>query len=483
MIGNSKDNLSRSGVDWGSIAIFFVLMLLGWLNIYAAVYDETTTEGFTLASRYGSQLIWIGVCVLTAIVIMLIDGIYYHMIAYPFYALILLVLVATLFIGTEVNGARSWLRLGGFSVQPAEFAKFATALALARYMSAYSFSMSAWRSRLTALLLLAVPMAIIMLQNDTGSAIVFASFLMVFYREGLNGWIYVAIGMVIFLFVFSFLWTPATLLAAILILCTLIESILNGAWLRNLRYLAAVVLSSLLIYLIAAAVTGGTAGYYGCLLAASLLSLPVVGVYAWRSKLKNVLICIGMFIGSVLFTNLVDVVFDHMQIHQQKRILDLLGVESDLQYWGYNVNQSKIAIGSGGLLGKGYLHGTQTRYDFVPEQSTDFIFCTVGEEWGFVGSVVVLGLFCWLILRLIRMGERQHEAFGRVYCYGVASILLFHVLVNVGMTIGLMPVIGIPLPLFSYGGSSLFAFTLLFFVAVKLDACRRESSETGDRTF
>ena len=265
MIGNSKDNLSRSGVDWGSIAIFFVLMLLGWLNIYAAVYDETTTEGFTLASRYGSQLIWIGVCVLTAIVIMLIDGIYYHMIAYPFYALILLVLVATLFIGTEVNGARSWLRLGGFSVQPAEFAKFATALALARYMSAYSFSMSAWRSRLTALLLLAVPMAIIMLQNDTGSAIVFASFLMVFYREGLNGWIYVAIGMVIFLFVFSFLWTPATLLAAILILCTLIESILNGAWLRNLRYLAAVALSSLLIYLIAAAVTGGTAGYYGCM--------------------------------------------------------------------------------------------------------------------------------------------------------------------------------------------------------------------------
>ena len=205
-------------------------------------------------------------------------------------------------------------------------------------------------------------------------------------------------------------------------------------------------------------------------------------VYAWRSKLKNVLICIGMFIGSVLFTNLVDVVFDTCR-STSRNVSSTCWASKATCNMGLHVNQSKIAIGSGGLLGKGYLHGTQTRYDFVPEQSTDFIFCTVGEEWGFVGSVVVLGLFCWLILRLIRMGERQHEAFGRVYCYGVASILLFHVLVNVGMTIGLMPVIGIPLPLFSYGGSSLFAFTLLFFVAVKLDACRRESSETGDRTF
>ncbi len=184
-----------------------------------------------------------------------------------------------------------------------------------------------------------------------------------------------------------------------------------------------------------------------------------------------------MFAGSVAFTQTVDVVFSHMQLHQQKRILNLLGVESDLQYWGYNVNQSKIAIGSGGFFGKGYLRGTQTKYDFVPEQSTDFIFCTVGEEWGFAGSALVLGLFCWLILRLIRMGERQQEPFGRVYCYGVASIILFHVLVNVGMTIGLMPVIGIPLPLFSYGGSSLFAFTLLFFVAVKLDSRHKESDD------
>lgn len=477
MTGRSKNTGRKSAVDWGSIAIFFTLMMLGWMNIYAAVFDEASSEGFTLASRYGSQLVWIGICVAAAGIIMLIDEIYYHVLAYPFYFLMLAVLAATLFVGTEVNGARSWIRLGGFSVQPAEFAKFATALALARYMSEYTFSMTKLRSRVCAMLLLAAPMAIILLQNDAGSAIVFASFLIVFYREGLSGWVYVALGMVVFLFVFSFIWTPAALLAGIIVICTVLEGIMNRGWAKNIRYLAAVALASITIYIGANAIFRFPVDYYWCLLAATCLSLIWVGIYAWRAKLKNVVICIGMFLGSVLFTGVVDMVFNHMQLHQQKRILNLLGVESDLQYWGYNVNQSKIAIGSGGLLGKGYLQGTQTRYDFVPEQSTDFIFCTVGEEWGFFGSAVVLGLFCLLILHLVRMGERQQEAFGRVYCYGVASIFLFHVLVNVGMTVGIMPVIGIPLPLFSYGGSSLFAFTLLFFVAVKLDSRRRESGE------
>lgn len=477
MTGSSNNRMTRSGIDWGSVAIFLALMALGWLNIYAAVFDDSAQAGFSMNSRYGSQLVWIGISLLAAVVIMLIDEIYYHILAYPSYLLMLLVLLGTLFIGTEVNGARSWLRLGGFSVQPAEFAKFTTALALARYMSSYSFSMADWRSRLYASLLLAAPMGIILLQNDAGSAVVFASFLIVFFREGFNPWVYVALGMVVFLFVFSFLWTPAALLAAVIVICTVMEGVMNGNWKQKLRYLAAVTLAALTIYLTATLLTHGNAGFYGCLLAAAGLSLVGVGIYAWRAKLRNVLVCIGMFAGSVAFTQTVDVVFSHMQLHQQKRILNLLGVESDLQYWGYNVNQSKIAIGSGGFFGKGYLRGTQTKYDFVPEQSTDFIFCTVGEEWGFAGSALVLGLFCWLILRLIRMGERQQEPFGRVYCYGVASIILFHVLVNVGMTIGLMPVIGIPLPLFSYGGSSLFAFTLLFFVAVKLDSRHKESDD------
>lgn len=473
MTGRSK-NTAQAGVDWVSVAIFFALMLLGWFNIYAVVFDESATGGFSLGTRYGSQLVWIFICVLVAGVVMLIDEIYYHVIAYPLYWLMLLVLVATLFLGAEVNGARSWLRFGGFSVQPAEFAKFATALALARYMSAYGFSMSSMRSRLVALALLAAPMAVILLQNDTGSAVVFASFMVVFYREGLNGWIYVIMGMVIFLFIFSFIWTPSLLLAAVIVMCTVCEGVMSGRWVRNVRYLAAVALGSLVIYAVSIAVMGGGADYYYSLLMSACLSQVASAIYAWRFKLKSIAVCIAMFIGSLAFTGVVDTVFSHLQLHQQKRILDLLGVESDLQYWGYNVHQSKIAIGSGGLFGKGYMQGTQTRYDFVPEQSTDFIFCTVGEEWGFVGAAVVLVLFCCLILRLIIMGERQHETFGRVYCYGVASIFLFHVMVNVGMTIGVMPVIGIPLPLFSYGGSSLLAFTLLFFVAVKLDSRRRE---------
>jgi len=237
MTGSSTNNrMARNGIDWGSVAIFFSLMLLGWLNIYAAVFDDAARAGFSMDSRYGSQLIWMGVSVLAAVVIMLIDEIYYHILAYPSYILMLAVLLATLFIGTEVNGAKSWLRLGGFSVQPAEFAKFTTALALARYMSSYSFSMADWRSRLYAVLLLAAPMAVILLQNDAGSAIVFASFLIVFYREGFNSWVYVALGMVVFLFVFSFLWNPATLLAAVIVICTLIEGFMNGEWRDKVRY-------------------------------------------------------------------------------------------------------------------------------------------------------------------------------------------------------------------------------------------------------
>lgn len=472
-----KVNNGKSSLDWGAVVIFFVLMLLGWLNIYAAVYDEGVATGFTLASKYGSQLLWMGISVVAAMVIMLIDEIYYHILAYPLYFAMLLVLVATLFIGTTVNGAQSWLRFGGFSVQPAEFAKFATALALARYMSSYSFSMSSWKNRMYGALIFIAPMVIILMQNDAGSAIVFASFMLVYFREGFSSWVYVALGMLILLFVFSFVLTPASLLFFVLFICTLMAAVLNGDWVKSLRYLSGVVLASMVLHFIVNAVTGGASDYYIVLLITSIWSLIPVGVYAWRNKLKRLFVCMGMFMGSIIFIGLIDMVFNNMQIHQQKRILDLMGVESDLQYWGYNVNQSKIAIGSGGVIGKGYLQGTQTKYDFVPEQSTDFIFCTVGEEWGFIGSAVVLGLFCWLILRLIKMGERQQEAFGRVYCYGVASVFLFHVLVNVGMTIGVMPVIGIPLPLFSYGGSSLLAFTILFFVAVKLDSRGRVGGE------
>jgi rod shape determining protein RodA len=284
--------------------------------------------------------------------------------------------------------------------------------------------------------------------------------------------------MMIALFILSLLLEPLTLLILLVAGCALGA----GAQARSVRataiYLAAVALAASGIYWLCRIIDGvGIGAYYSLLIAALLSIIPVAG-YAYRARVMAVLRYAAMLCASVVFVFSVDYLFDNvMQTHQQKRVLDLLGIESDPAEWGYNVNQSKIAIGSGGLLGKGYMRGTQTRFDFVPEQSTDFIFCTVGEEWGFAGSVVVLALFCVLILRLMRMGERQHEAFGRVYCYCVASVFLFHVVVNIGMTIGLMPVIGIPLPLFSYGGSSLMAFTLLFFAAVKLDSQKREVAE------
>jgi rod shape determining protein RodA len=444
------DKTGRGTVDWGSIAIFFTLMAIGWVNIYAAVFDESATEGFSLAGRYGSQLMWIGICVVAAGVVMMIDDIYYHIASYPFYAFMVLMLVVTLLIGTEVNGAKSWLKIGGFTVQPVEFAKFATALALAKLLSAYHFSFNNTRNLLTVAALIGVPMIIIILQNDTGSAIVFAAFILVLFREGLNGWLYLGLGMVIFLFVFSFVITPAALLGCIIIICAVMEGVMHRRWKITASYLAGVGFFSALLHLVLNALSSRPVDYYWSLLACSILSLGVVGLYAWRERMKRMILPLAFFAGSLIFTAATGYVFDNvLKLHQQKRILNLLGVESDTQKWGYNVNQSKIAIGSGGFWGKGYLEGTQTKYDFVPEQSTDFIFCTVGEEWGFVGSTLVLFLFCWLIVRLIIMGERQQEPFGRVYCYCVGAIFLFHVIVNVGMTIGIMPVIGIPLPLFS----------------------------------
>lgn len=475
MADNRSATLLPGRVDWIAVGAFLVLMLLGWLNIYAAVYDESHPMIFDLARKYGMQALWIGVSLALAVVILVADERFYHVWAYPLYCLFLLVLVAVLFVGKEVNGARSWIVLGPVSLQPAEFMKFATALAVARYMSTYHFSIHTFKDLFRVGLILGLPVAVILLQNDTGSALVYGSFLLMLYREGLNGWIYVILAMVIGLFVGSFLLNPPALLAALVLVCTLGEGVMHGRWRDKIGYLAAVALGTLVIYF-GLRLCGAGITLYLSLLAATVISLAGVAVYAYREKLRRVYLWVVLFFGSLLFTQMVDLVFGKLQLHQQKRILDLLGLESDLKGWGYNVNQSKIAIGSGGWFGKGFLHGTQTRYNFVPEQSTDFIFCTVGEEWGFVGSAAVLALFCVLILRLVKMGERQQEAFGRIYCYSVAGVFLFHVLVNVGMTVGVMPVIGIPLPLFSYGGSSLLAFTALFFVAVKLDAGKRAAA-------
>lgn len=462
-------NSLLGNIDWLSVAIYLALVTIGWFNIYASLYDETQVFAFDIHRRYFMQLLWIGVSLLVAFAILLIDDKYYHILAYPVYALCLIVMVATLTpLGKEINGAKAWLVFGPVALQPTEFMKFATALALARYMSHYSFSIHRIRDLLGVGALMCLPVGIMALQPDMGSAMVYGAFFFMMYREGLNKWIYIIMGLVIALFLSSFWLSPVTLTLIMLAACTLGVAIQSGEWPGKFRYLAGVLLGSMVLYYVCR-FFGWQLSYHVCLLVSIAFSLIWVAAYALKGRMKICLLYTAIFFGSLAFASASDYVFDHLALHQQKRVLDLLGIESDLQHWGYNVNQSKIAIGSGGFLGKGFLKGTQTKFDFVPEQTTDFIFCTVGEEWGFVGSLTVLALFCALILRLIKMGERQGEPFRRIYCYCVAGIFFMHTFINVGMTIGLMPVIGIPLPFFSYGGSSLLAFTIMFFVAVRLD--------------
>lgn len=405
-------------VDWVTVWLYIILVLMGWLSIYSSVYDETHGSILDITQRYGKQMIWIIAAGVIAFIIMLTDAKVFNAFAYIFYALAILVLLAVLGVGTTISGSRSWFQIGGVALQPAEFAKFATCLALARYLSSYATDINVLRTKVIATIIIFTPAVLVLLQNDTGSAVVYIALILVLYREGLSGYFLISGVIMVVLFVMTLL--------------------IN-------QYIMSIVLTLLAILLF----------YYN------------------RYFRKRWWILAAIWLASVGVVFTVDYVFDNvLEAHQKTRINVLLGKESDPKGAGYNVNQSKIAIGSGGLVGKGFLQGTQTKYNFVPEQSTDFIFCTVGEEWGFVGSATVVGLFVFLLYRLVRMAERQRSDFSRIYGYGVVSILFFHFLVNIGMTIGLLPVIGIPLPFFSYGGSSLWAFTILLFIFIKLDANR-----------
>jgi rod shape determining protein RodA len=461
-------SLLHGRVDWMTIFIALALVAMGWLNLYAAVYDDTRAA-FELSSQYGMQLLWIGVSLVFAIFVMLIDDKYWHILAFPIYIVVLVAMLSTLVLGREVNGAKAWLDFGPVRLQPTEFMKLAVSLTLARLMSTFGFSLSRPGDLFRVAVAVALPVGVMFLQHDVGSAVVYGSFIFMLYREGLNRWIYIILGVVLTLFFGSFWITDTGLLMLILVGCAAGFGLTYGQWRAPLIFLASVALASVAAWGAFTILAGVEWRFYYVLLVVSFVSLPIAAVVAYAHKIRGFWIFITLFIASVAFVSVTDIVFDSLDLHQQKRILDTLGIESDSRGWGYNVNQSKIAIGSGGFVGKGWLEGTQTKFNFVPEQSTDFIFCTVGEEWGFVGSLVVLALFCALILRLVAMGERQQEPFGRIYCYSVAGIFLLHVLINVGMTIGLVPVIGIPLPLFSYGGSSLLAFTLLLVVALRLD--------------
>lgn len=465
-------NSSWRGLDWPIIFIYLLLVLMGWLNIYAAVYSDEHSSILDFTQRYGMQLIWIFFAFALAIVILMLDRRIYFVFAYFFYGISIIFLIAALLFGRVVNGAHSWLQIGSVGIQPAEFAKFATVLALAKLIGVYNFKILQPSSILKISALLFLPVVIILLQNDTGSAMVYLVLILMLYREGLPNWFMLFLAFMVLLFILVIIYSMTTIYILLFSLTIILFIIYGNKTKEAIIYAFSSAIAGVIIYLISK-YGGYSLSLDKIVLISAFIGLPLVLIYAFFRRIKLIYyLSLFLFVTSS-FALTVDYGFHRiLPIHQQKRLNDLLGIEADPQGWGYNVNQSKIAIGSGGFFGKGYLQGTQTKFNFVPEQSTDFIFCTVGEEWGFLGSTVVIALFAILILRIIMIAERQQEAFARVYGYGVASILFFHVVVNIGMTIGLFPVIGIPLPFFSYGGSSLWAFTILLFIFVKLDYSR-----------
>jgi len=407
-------------LDWPTILIYMALVILGWFNIYAAVYDETVSQPiWDLSLNSGRQLIFIVASIVIIMGVIIIDMRFYEAFAYVAYGIILLLLILVPIIGKEVGGNKAWLGVGSFGVQPSEFAKFITALAVAKMIGSVGFKMDNLRNQLMLFGLVGLPMVLILLQKDTGTALVFTSFVFVFFREGMS----------------PFLMIVGICAAFIFILTLLVP---------NQLYLHGGIIIGLIL-------------------------LILLG----KKKLKRISILV---VGAIIIMGVIEsvdyVITDVLKPHQQNRIKALINPDADPLGYGWNVTQSKIAIGSGGFFGKGFLKGTQTKFDFVPEQSTDFIFCTIGEEWGWMGSFVILGLFMALLLRVIFIAERQKSRFARAYGYGVVSIFFFHFAINIGMTIGLFPVIGIPLPFFSYGGSALWSFTILLFILLKLDAHR-----------
>ncbi|MCQ2324386.1 MAG: rod shape-determining protein RodA [Paludibacteraceae bacterium] len=419
--------MSRNGsvlrhIDWLTVCMFLAIALFGWINIYGASYTYEQTGIFDFSNRAGKQFIWLLGGLTLGGVIMLLDHKMYDMLAYLFYAIMILLLLITPLLAHNVKGSYSWINLGPIAFQPAEFAKCLTALAVAKYMSHYGYRLRTWRDLLIPLALIGIPMFIIMvLQQETGSALVFLSFLLPFYRQGMSGLVLLAgvLAVAVFIVVIKF-----SILPVAIFLVVLFAILIWRTWRIN-------------------------------------------RIYRWA--------LVVMFMVYMAFSAMCNFAFTKvLQPHQRTRIEVLLGMKNDPTGAGYNVNQARIAIGSGRFFGKGYLQGTQTKLRFVPEQDTDFIFCTVGEEWGFFGSTLLLLLYTAFILRLIYIAERQRDTFSQIYCYSVASIFLFHLTINIGMVLGLLPVIGIPLPFFSYGGSSMWGFCLLLFIALRLDAARVE---------
>ncbi|HVN59010.1 MAG TPA: rod shape-determining protein RodA [Bacteroidales bacterium] len=461
-------------IDKVSLVLFLVLIILGWLNIYAAVYNEDHKGLLNLSQRYGKQFIWILATILVAVFVVIIDNRFYFFFGYFIYGGFILILALVLVLGKEINGARSWFEFGALSLQPSEFAKVGTALAIARYLNNRSGELTRIKVLIPALAIILIPASLTALQPDFGSVAIYLSFFFVLFREGMSPYIFVTGSLMIILFLVALLVNNLYVAIALIVIAYVI------IWfaVRNPK----VCLTGMGIFLVITGLVFAADHYFLNKLAPTsvvLVSLILSGLsYSWyiyRQKAGAVLIVFAFLVGSVIFVSTVGYTFNHLlKPHHKERVSILLGLKSDPHGAGYNVNQSVISIGSGGFSGKGYLRGTQTKFKFVPAQSTDFIFCTVGEEWGFLGSIVVIGLYVALLLRLIFLAERQRSSFSRIYGYGVVSVFLTHFFINIGMALGLVPVIGIPLPFFSYGGSSLWGFTILLFIFLRLDASRTE---------
>ncbi len=481
-----QKNIERSvfrHVDWWTVILYLLMVIGGVISIYAASYDFDNASMLSFNEFSGKQIRWIGLALVLGLVILLTDARVFEDYAYPFYLVMIALLILTIFISPNIKGSHSWIKLGSMSLQPAEFAKCATALALGKLFDTYNFSLTASRQNfMKALSFILIPVFIILAQSETGSALAYMALFFVLYREGMSGLVLLAALCAVVFFVVAmkfstevYLGIPggeAIVMALIMVLMVLMTAFYakRGVEARQLFLGFAAGWTIVWILSLCGVSLPGYAVFF-TMIGAGVVYLILVWLHRGIPKLSHVAVAVFC---SLIFLFSVNYAFNNiLQPHQQQRIKVSLGLVEDLRGDGYNVNQSKIAIGSGGFLGKGFLQGTQTKLKYVPEQHTDFIFCTIGEEEGFVGTIAVLALFLMLIYRVIGMAERQPSPFGRVYGYCVASLLIFHLAINVGMVIGLVPVIGIPLPFFSYGGSSLWGFTLLLFILIRLDASRR----------
>lgn len=479
---NTNNSVLRN-IDWITVIIYLLLLMAGVVSIYSASYDFDNASIFSFEEFSGKQIRWVGCAVIAALVILLIDFRLYEAYAYPIYIGLIILLIVTIFLAPDIKGSRSWLVLGPMSLQPAEFGKFATALALAKLFSSYNFTLSGVASYCRALLIIFLPIMLILAQKETGSALAYLALFFVLYREGMSGLVLTAALFAVVFFVTIVKYSDTMIMGipsgevAVFIMIEVIIVAMMAIYCKVIWGAR-----TLLLWFLGTGLAAWLISLCGVEIPGLVFFLAVIGIaigyclfLLFRGPVKRILITVGGAVFSIIFMFSVNKVFnDVLKPHQQLRIKVSLGIVEDLRGAGYNVNQSKIAIGSGGIFGKGFLNGTQTKLKYVPEQHTDFIFCTIGEEKGFIGTTVVLMLFLILILRIIGLAERQPTTFSRVYAYCVASFLIFHLAINVGMVIGLCPVIGIPLPFFSYGGSSLWGFTFLLFILLRLDAARRQ---------